>query len=170
MRQPTDHEVETIQKIAKQYSYNYKFSSYEPEDIEQECFIIGLEVLDKYDSEQPLENFLRVCIKNRIKNFKRNKFFRYGCKCKDGKCESCKRKQEKKNIINPISIDSIDPDKESRMQVEAENNFDFQEIMSIIDEEIPSEYREDFLKMQSGVKISTFKRKKIQEIVKGILS
>lgn len=167
--QATELQLLVIQQIAKEYSHKYKFGYYDPEDIEQECIIIGLEGLQRYDNKKPLENFLRVHIKNRIKNLRRNKFFRYGCKCEDGQCDSCLAKENKKNIMNCIPVDMVNPEYETSMQILPENSVDFDEILAQVDEEIPSEYREDFLKVQAGVKISTFRRKKLQEIISRII-
>ena len=73
----TEEEViETIQKVVRRVSYNFKFAFYDVEDIEQEAFIIGMEALDRYDEKRPLENFLFVHIKNRLKNFNRDNYIR----------------------------------------------------------------------------------------------
>ena len=45
------------------------------EDIEQEAFIIGAKAIDDYDGRS-LENFLYVHLNNRLKNFKRDNYYR----------------------------------------------------------------------------------------------
>ena len=67
--------IETINKVISRYIYKFRFGYYESEDIRQEAFIIAMEALERYDEKRPLENFLAVHVKNRLSNFKRDKFF-----------------------------------------------------------------------------------------------
>ena len=73
----TEKEVtETINKVADRYAYKFQFGFYTPDDIRQEAFIIAMEAMDRYDESRPLENFLAVHVKNRLNNFKRDKYYR----------------------------------------------------------------------------------------------
>ena len=47
--------------------------------------MMGVEGLDRYDSNKPLENFMYAHINNRLKNFKRDNYYRfdYGNRPKD---------------------------------------------------------------------------------------
>ena len=67
-----------IQNVINRTAPKYTFGCYELEDIKQEAWGIALEILDKWDGERPLENFMTVCLNNRLQNLKRNKFFRQG--------------------------------------------------------------------------------------------
>ena len=50
--------VDVILKVCKKLAPKYVFASYEVEDIEQEAFMMGVEALNRYDSDKPLENFI----------------------------------------------------------------------------------------------------------------
>lgn len=156
--------VNLIISIAESIGPKYPFGFYDIEDIIQECILIGYEGLEKYDAQKgDLENFLRCHMSNRIKNFKRQKYFKPGAK----------NAESKKNLMNPIDISKVDDEEESSMQMHS--NFTkgmiYNEIIDIIDRELPVEYRQDYLKIKSGVEKSVpIKRRKeiinkIKEIV-----
>ena len=68
--------LEIIERVASRYAHKFRFGYYTAEDIKQEAIIIGMEALNRYDEARPLENFLAVHIKNRLNNFKRDKYYR----------------------------------------------------------------------------------------------
>jgi hypothetical protein len=134
---------------------------------------MGLEALTRYKEGLPFENFITTHIKNRLINFKRDNFERKiknSCSC--DKCKNCLKRAIKRNIIEPLSIENIDDRNESfvREAYEMTETFDVQEIQNIIDENLPAEYREDYLKMQAGMKIPYVIKKKIQNIISEILT
>ena len=61
--------LDTISKVARKLAPKYVFASYDVDDIQQEAFLMGVEALDRYDTDKPLENFLYTHINNRLKNF-----------------------------------------------------------------------------------------------------
>ena len=71
-----------INKICDRYAYKFQFGYFEPDDIRQEAFIIAVDALDRYEEGRPLENFLAVHVKNRLNNFKRDKYYRQNRKNK----------------------------------------------------------------------------------------
>jgi DNA-directed RNA polymerase specialized sigma24 family protein len=150
----TEQEVfDTISLIVDKIAPRYTFHGYEIDDIKQESFIICLDALDRYDCKRPLENFLSVHLSNRLKNFIRDNHY-------------LKDNTEKKKIKSPNYISDENYIKE---------NFDIEEylinkeILQIIDEELPSNMREDYLKMINGVSINKNKKEKIINKIKEIL-
>ncbi len=165
----TPEQLLVIQKIAKRLSYKFIFGYYSREDIEQEAIMMGLEGLQRYDSTQPFENFICTHMKNRLINFKRDNFERKNSStCECGSCNKCTKRQAKKNILEPISIESIDNTNENNTY-ESSEMYDIEDIQNLVDENLPSEYREDYLKMYSGVKIPHSQKKKIESIIYGII-
>ena len=81
--------VDTITKVSERLSNKYTFAFYTAEDIRQEAFILGMEALERYDEGKPLENFLFVHIGNRLKNFKRDNYFRHD----EGKAEKVQKRK-----------------------------------------------------------------------------
>lgn len=68
-----------IERLAKSRSSNGSFAYYENQDVYQEVWCMCLEALRRYDPTiGPIENYLVRHITNRIKNLKRDKYFRPG--------------------------------------------------------------------------------------------
>ena len=102
----TESEVlEIINKICDRYAYKFKFGYFEPEDIRQEAFIIAVDALDRYEEGRPLENFLAVHVKNRLNNFKRDKYYRQNKKNKDDRQQQLNN--SKKFLMEPLDISNI---------------------------------------------------------------
>ena len=74
-----DEAYSIIERLAKSRSANGSFAYYESPDIYQEIWCMCLEALDRYDPTiGPIENYLVRHITNRLKNLKRDKYFRPG--------------------------------------------------------------------------------------------
>lgn len=170
----------TIQKIANKLAPNYVFGYYDVDDIKQEAILMGLEALSRYDESRPLENFMRIHIKNRLITFKRDNFCRYNhvcgyCNNKSSDCQHCKNhekyRESKKNIIEPLDISNIDDESEPNMHDKFDliNEIIKKEINFLIDKYLPIEYRTDYLKVRDGVYVSKKRRNEIYEIVKDII-
>lgn len=68
-----------IDKIAKSRSNNGAFAYYCTDDIRQEVWCMCLEAMGRYNPEVgPIENYLSKHVTNRLKNLKRDKYFRPG--------------------------------------------------------------------------------------------
>lgn len=154
--------LEIIQKVAKRYRNKYTFSYYTADDIEQECWIFSVEALSKYDGRTPLENFLAVHFRNRLLSLKRDKFYRPGSLSAD----------LKKNVIMPVDLSVVNLEHENCMVVEDDlyNKFTMQEFIDLIDKELDARYREDFLKMCSGVKIPKKRAEVIKDTIRQIFN
>lgn len=69
-----------IERLAKSRSANGSFAYYESTDVYQEIWSMCLEALQRYDPNiGPIENYLVRHVTNRLKNLKRDKYFRPGC-------------------------------------------------------------------------------------------
>lgn len=156
--------TEVIKKIAKKYKFGYLTD----EDLEQQGYVECMEALERYDGRAPLANFLAVNLHNRLFNFRRDEYYRYNPKCSDEcRCRFCKQKQDKKNLLNPLDI------------FEYSNNFTLNEdepkeiadILQKIDRDLPVEFREDYLKLKNGSKLTKTRKinviAKLKEIVYG---
>ncbi len=68
-----------IDRLAKSRSSNGSFAYYENQDIYQEVWCMCLEALGRYDPTiGPIENYLVSHVTNRLKNLKRDRYFRPG--------------------------------------------------------------------------------------------
>lgn len=68
-----------IDRIAKSRSINGSFAYYQKTDVYQEVWCMCLEAMDRYDATiGPVENYLVRHVTNRLKNLKRDRYFRPG--------------------------------------------------------------------------------------------
>lgn len=164
--------------LAKSFIFGY----YDSDDIRQEAYIFSLEAIGRYDRSRPLENFLFSHIRNRLINFKRDKFHRNDPPCdvcsgggvhSDGEqCSKyllwCRRNASKQNLMRPTHLDSVGVDCISEKSLLVDTAMD-REIFDIIDESLPSEWRGYYLKMRCGEIVSRVKREAVIKLIKGIL-
>lgn len=172
------HTIDVIQAIANGIADKFVFGYYDVEDIRQEAFLLGMDALERYDGERPLENFLYVHIRNRLKTLKRDKYKRLidcpNCK-EDEYCDLCEKRklksESKRNLMEPLDIAFIDDEKESNTHTESNilSQLEINEISSIIDQHLDLELRLDYLKMLDGVYIQKVKRQKIEQRILEIL-
>jgi DNA-directed RNA polymerase specialized sigma24 family protein len=156
----TDAEIlETITNVAAKLAPKYTFGYYGVDDIRQEAIMMGYEALPRYDNKRPLENFIYVHINNRLKTFKRDNYFRINA----GSAESIQ--QAKKNIMDPVSIEKVEPLKDSELL----DSLHINEIRERINKHLPANLRKDYLRICSGAKVSKNTRQKIVDALKQIL-
>ena len=152
--------VDIINKIATRLAPKFTFAFFEVEDIKQEAYLIAVEALDRYDENKPLENFLFAHINNRLKNFKRDNYYRYD----QGKAEEIQT--TKKRILEPVVLDDsscISRDDSIVDDIYIKNMTDK------IDCHLPANLRADYLRMQTGVPLSKQKRLEVETEVKKII-
>lgn len=160
--------------------------------------IEGLEKYEKYDkngNERPLENFIWTHVRNRLFNFKRDNYQRPDKPC--DKCpigayrpndlhdcvefedkHSCElyhtwatKNESRWNILNPIDLNDVRDEAEDNMKVFNDNltNLDANEIINLIDDNLPVDYREDFLKLKYNIKIGKTKKERLLKKIFEIL-
>jgi DNA-directed RNA polymerase specialized sigma24 family protein len=166
----TESEVlEVINKICERYAYKFQFGYFEPDDIRQEAFIIALDALERYEEGRPLENFLAVHVKNRLNNFKRDKYYRQNKKKDDDR--QAQLNNSKKFLMEPLDISNIRDENERNMR----DDNDFvelianSELLSIIDEKLDVTYRSDYLRMRDGAYVPKPRREEITQEINRIL-
>jgi DNA-directed RNA polymerase specialized sigma24 family protein len=188
----TEEEVlSAIEKAVNILAPSFVFGFYDVADIKQEARMFALQCLDKYDCRRPLENFIYAHTKNRLINFKRDKFKRNDPPCQvchianstnqrpkheDG--EFCakylawkNRNAAKANIMRPLDLDYIADESEAntRLPSEAETTVETAELLQRIDEELDIELRATYLQMRAGESVPKAKRLIVEEAVKEIL-
>lgn len=174
--------LEVLENISKRLVYKFKFGYHDIDDMKQQAAIFALEGLEKYDHSRPLENFLWTHVRNRLFNYKRNNYQRpdkpcltcplYDAKCKvsNSQCSKYENKNDcelyeswtkrnisKKNIMKPSYID-YDIANSFNFDSIAENS----EIIKFLDSNIQAEFRETYLRLKHGEKITKQKLSKLQ--------
>lgn len=147
----SQEQIDLIIKVAKAIAPKYKFAHYTAEDLIQEAILMGMDAHKRWDGKRPFENFVSTHISNRLKTFKRDKYFR-----PNGNKDITKAQECKKNLVQPEPL-TFDIKK-----VEYNNMFNWNEL----DDIMPAEYRKAYLKLRSGVKISASAKTKIMNILK----
>lgn len=181
----TESEIlKTIDKVVKRLAYKFRFAYHTLEDIEQEGRIIAWQAMEYYDYERPLENFLWRVIRNGLFNFKRDNYTRPNKPCekcewvctKEGQ-EECElylnwieRNKARRNILNPIDLDSVSDEKEHSMHVVdlIEERVERKEVLDIIGQQIPIEMRADWLKLLRGIHVPKVRREELEKTVNEI--
>lgn len=93
-----------IERLAKSRSIKGSFAYYEPQDVYQEIWSMCLEALDRYDPEiGPIENYIVCHVSNRLKNLKRDRYFRPGS---DVSTSGLAR--TRMNLVNALPLDNGD--------------------------------------------------------------
>jgi len=161
--------LEIIERVASRYAHKFRFGYYTAEDIKQEAIIIGMEALKRYDEARPLENFLAVHIKNRLNNFKRDKYYRQTKKENDERTQMLNN--SKKFLMEPLDIDYIRDEEEDNMKVffDEVDLITVNEMLELIDEELDISLRADYLRIRDDVYVPKQKREEIFARIKDIL-
>lgn len=151
----TEEELKIVQKVCKKFAARYSFAYWEPEDIESEAFIIALEGMKSYDGRAPLENFLSVHLSNRLKNFIRKHY-----------------NPKSHNIINAIPLYSVDDENEDNMRYSTNNiaQLSSKELEKYIDENLPSKFRADYLKLLDDEYIIPSRKRALIETLTALLT
>ena len=153
--------ISIITKVCKKLAPKYVFASYEVEDIEQEAFMMGVEGLHRYDTDKPLENFMYTHINNRLKNFKRDNYYRFDY----GNAQ--KIQDRKKSILEPVDISalycvSIDDD--------TVDNAHLSEMLDLIDRTLPADLRGDYLKLRTNSPLPKGRKAIIIQAIEDIIN
>ena len=152
--------LNTINKIARKLAPKYVFASYDVDDIQQEAFLMGIEALDRFDTNKPLENFLYTRINNRLKNFKRDNYYRFD----HGNAQ--KIQDRKRSLLEPIDIHSL---YSIATRDETVDQAHLEEILTLIDRKLPAHLRGDYLKLRSNSSLPKSRKANITEVIKRII-
>lgn len=189
--------LDTLSKIVESLPSKLSFGLHDHDDIKQQAYLIGLQAYPKWDRGRPLENFLRVHISNRLKNFNRDENKR-----QDAPCYSCIHYDDLGSVpkCNEFSIDdpikSIVPfncslynkwknRQNKKHRVTKKLNIEHHEnslcakpndiVLDVTDsaiilDRLPPQLRPFYLKMSHGVLVPLNKRNQIKRFIENILS
>ena len=182
----TEQEVlAAMDKAIALLATTFMFGYYDSDDIRQEAYIFGLEALPRYDPSRPLENFLYTHIKNRLINFKRDKYHRTDPPCKicaehgkhpDGStCQKYlawkRRNASKQNLMRPQDIQTADDtDRSMKVNQSVVEDANIAECLELIDKNLDVELRSTYIRMKYGESVPKSKRLKVENAIKEILS
>ena len=152
--------LEAYHSVIDKIAHKYVFTSFECNDIRQEAFLIAYYGLKDYDSGRSLENFLYIHLSNRLKNFKRDNYYRYEVG------DAQKMQNTKKSILEPIDIYELYHIATGSSIVDDAH---LSEVLEIIDHKLPANMRSDYLKLKNKGKLTKSRKNKIMEKLKDII-
>ena len=160
-----------IEQLAKNRSANGAFAYYENSDVYQEVWTMCLEALERYDPAiGPIENYLVRHVTNRIKNLKRDKYFRPGS---DVSTSGLAR--VRMNLVNALPLDGGDIADQGTLLGSTPVNIDpvehilCDETLAYIRKRLPDELREPFEDMIGNNRVRSPLVEEVQQIVAEIL-
>jgi hypothetical protein len=125
----------------------------------QEAIIFGLEAYERWDGVRPLENFISVHISNRLKNLKRDNYFRLGLE--DSSPERQRSNESKRKLMNPAPM--------TPFSFYTEDKIDGQDEVDFVLSQLPPLMRNDFLRLANDVSIPKARRSAVYDKIKEIL-
>lgn len=182
----TEEEVMiAMNKAVALLAQTFSFGYFDSDDIRQEAYIFGLEALPRYDPSRPLENFLYSHMKNRLINFKRDKYHRTDPPCKicaehgkhpDGStCSKYtawkKRNASKQNLMRPLDIQNLSDENEKSVR-QSHNIIDeatLAEARAVIDNNLSVELRSIYLRIKAGESVPKAKRVKLENALRDLI-
>lgn len=190
-----DFVLSEIEEAVAHVSRNFVFGYHELSDVKQIARLYALEALPRYKPggfnpdgtpKRRLQNFIYTHCKNRLCNFKRDKFRRVDHPCdlcaegrqsehKDGlicaKYTAWKiRNDAKSNLMRPLDIESqAERPYRDGSDSEVEDQADEAELIRRLDAAIPAELRADYLRMRASEHVPKARQAKVEAAVRQFL-
>lgn len=176
--------LDAIERVAASVPTSFLFGSHDIEDLRQLARLLCIEALEKrqYDPSRPIDNYLQVCVRGGILNWRRKHLWRTDCpcdKCHAGefcrKGEPCKKYRDwlarnttKANLQHPLGLEIMPAESEPQFE-EAFSKLEVEELYEIIDREMPIELRATWLQMRDGVNVPKVKRQEVLDFMRGVI-
>lgn len=152
-----EEKLDKITELAKIHAPKYVFGMYSKDDLIQEAILMGIDAYPRWDGKRPFANFICTHISNRLKTFKRDKFYR----ANGGSVKNQEAKRALAESGSMVVARSYD--------VDYANDLYEQEILEIIDRDMPNHLRKTYLRIKDGVKVDPAKRREVFEYIHGVV-
>lgn len=157
----TPEQLRVIEECALQVSSANWIPGYDTEDIRQEAIIIGIKGIEKYNGKIPLDKYLSNHMRHRLRSLRREKYIKPGCDC--GQCLKCSNNESRVKLNFTSSVAEEDS------QYSMHDNVEYEELLEYLDQSIPAELREDYLKVLAGIPIISARKQKLKKFIKDLL-
>lgn len=190
--------IEAVEKFSGYLASVYKFGFFEIDDLKQEAMVRAFQVVNNgtYDESKDLDQYLFTAVKNHFKNIHRKyrqkneppcltcPLFDPGFKSSLNQCREYADKNDcepfnsfnnkyknRQSLLQPADIASISETDKEQLVIEYNLLDDLAqtELYDYVDKNISPEIRSDFLRMLSGIKISSENTKRVQKEIALIL-
>lgn len=156
---PTSEQIQIILSVIDRIAPRYTFGYYSVDDIKQEAYLICLEGMEFYDPTRPLENFIAAHLSNKLKTFRRDKYFR-----KNVPDSNKGLNEAKKFLMDLCSIEGVEVAYETDTE-----HLATKDALDMVMESLTPVLRNDFLRWANGVPIQSYKRVILINRIKEIL-
>jgi len=163
----TDEQLQIAERVANYLAPRMKFSYLEIADIKQECMILAMEAIKKYEPNKgaSLHTFVHMYVRNRLLNFKRDNYVRPIPK------NASKEKQEAMSAANDLkrSLLSPAPSISNKFDIIAKEEFEEDERTSFLEYcklHIPIEYMSEFNCLLDGGSIPKHRKNELVRILR----
>ncbi len=186
-----DEVLACITKAVNGLVSNFRFGYYDEEDLKQEGFLYAYEALPKYNPDNTkgcgLTNFLRVAIRNKFLNLRRNKLYRNSPPCLscpflvgDNGCSEFEDKNEcsrwsgwnTRNQAKRSLVESCDVSKITHVTLEEEldvcNSLSQTELLQYVSDRIPLVFRADYRRFIEGARLNKHRKEAVVNIIRCI--
>jgi DNA-directed RNA polymerase specialized sigma24 family protein len=172
-QQLLDEAKSIVEAIAESKKRSMSFAYFTGEDIAQEVWVICLKALERYNATKgPLENYLRRCVENRLKNLKRDRYFRPPA----GNPDRHGKVRDRINIVNALPLGGGDVGEGgsavgmSLDQHEPHAILGAEELRQQIESRLPPDLRADFRALLDGdYDLTKSRRERVRKAVAVIL-
>jgi DNA-directed RNA polymerase specialized sigma24 family protein len=181
--------LKIINKVAKDLAPHYIFGYHTLSDITQQCRLFAWQAMEKYDNKHSLYKFLYIHVRYRMISYRRDNYFRavrpcHNCAFYDAVGDGCNafadkmecplfvkwyiRNTNKKNLSNLDILDfpELIVDNDSDVVVEEVSKT---EMVDKINNNLPSEFRSDYLKLVAGAKLPRARYETLKRVMANIL-
>lgn len=161
-----------IENIAESKRRSGAFAYYTGEDVAQEVWCICLRAVEEYDpAKGKLEHYLRRCVENRLKNLRRDRYFRPPSDNLDRNGET----RDRINIVNALPLGGGDVGEggsvisSSSQGLEPHAILAAKELQEQIERRLPDDILHDFQRMVGGEKLTNAKTERVRAAVTEVL-
>lgn len=158
-----------LNKVCRRIASKYYVTGYDKKDVYQEAYLIGLEILEKYEPERnhKVENFLNVSINNRFQNFIRLKSEnKKNCGCDEYQsCKKCRYREAKSKVIHTQQFtENFDYTSEAEFYREKLND-----LLPVIDLKLPVSMRDDWRRILEDSHVVRSRKNEILDEIREIV-
>jgi len=187
-----DEVLAAINKALDSLVSHFRFGYYDEDDLRQEGFIFACEALPRFDPDNErkcsLENFLRIHVRNRFLNLRRDKLHRNSPPClnccfstNNQECAEFSDKHEcpkwsgwyGRNQAKRSLVESCDASKVTHVtpieELDVCARLSRAELLQHVSESIPLALRADYCRFLDGARLSKPRREAVIEAVREIV-
>lgn len=153
-----------IEAIAERKRRTGAFAYFQGDDIAQEVWLICLRAVGEYDSTKgKLENYLARCVENRLKNLRRDRYFRPPA----GSIDKNGQTRDRINIVNALPLGYGDI--VSKRNSQPDENMAAEELRGQIESRLHEEILPDFQRMLDGERVTGARAERVRDAVTAAL-